>query len=78
MDEYSGFGSGLVILRPAGQVLNVSPKGGPGDRKGKKKRHANKKIEDDAKGLSLVKHKTLPGDDKEVKHGKGTGIDIVI
>ncbi len=77
MDEYSSFGSSLVILPPADRVLKVSPKRGPGDRKGRKRKEAKRITDHDAKGQSIASS-TGRSELEEEGEAKGSGIDIVI
>ena len=77
MDEYSSLGSSLIILPPTDRVLKVSPKRGPGDRKGKKKKEYKKDSEDSSRGQKVANstHRSRNDDGAEAK---GVEVDIVI
>jgi len=77
MDEYSSLGPSLVILPPADRVLKVSPKRGPGDQKGKKKKQRKKTEDGVLKGTSVKDH-SRPSEIEEASEGKGKEIDIII
>ena len=77
MDEYSSLGPGVVILPPADRVLKVSPKRGPGDQRGKKKRVKHRHDTRDAKQESIQDRGVAPEADGP-DQGKGVEVDIVI
>lgn len=79
MDEYSTLGSGIVSLSPADRVLKVSPKKGPGERKGRKKQETKKGGDrtslKDISMKGIKKSSEVPEGEEE---SKGLGVDIII
>jgi len=77
MDEYSSLGPGVVILPPADRVLKVSPKRGPGDQRGKRRKIQKRQQPHTAKQEAKDESGGPPEADNN-DQGKGAEINIVI